>query len=155
MNVEGDAAIDELTYLINGCAMRVHTTLGPGLLESAYRACLKYELEQKGLLVECEGDLPIRYGAVELDIGYRLDLVVERRVVLELKAVESLAPIHKAQLISYLKLGGYATGLLINFHVEHLRDGIHRLYPPRYQTGEKKEAQEETKETEEYRSPRT
>ena len=131
MNVEGEAAIDELTYLINGCAMRVHTTLGPGLLESAYRACLKYELEQKGLLVEHEIGMPIRYGAVELDIGYRLDLVVERRVVLELKAAESLAPIHKAQLISYLKLGRYATGLLINFHVEHLRDGIHRLYPPR------------------------
>ena len=130
MHKSREADLDQLTYVINGCAMKVHTALGPGLLESAYRACLKYELEQNGLSVEHEVDVPIRYGTVELAVGYRLDLLVERLVVVELKAIESLAPIHKAQLISHLKLGGYPTGLLINFHVESLRDGIHRLYPP-------------------------
>ena len=126
-----DRSCEELTYKIIGCAMKVHTALGPGLLESAYVACLQHDLKEANLLVQREVPLPIRYNGVELEIGYRLDLVVEGLVVVECKSVEALAPIHKAQLISYLKLGGYAAGLLINFNIEHLSDGVNRLYPPK------------------------
>jgi GxxExxY protein len=118
----------ELTGRIIGCAMRVHSVLGPGLLESAYRICLVHELKISGLETMTEVPLPIVYGGVRLDAGYRLDALVENTVVLELKAVEELAPIHKAQLISYLKLGGFPVGLLINFNEVHLRDGIKRVY---------------------------
>jgi GxxExxY protein len=121
--------VSELTGKIIGCAMKVHSVLGPGLLENAYRLCLVHELEISGLQTETELPLPIVYGDVRLDAGYRLDILVEHTVVLELKAVEEIAPIHKAQLISYLKLSGYPVGLLINFNVVHLRDGIRRLYP--------------------------
>jgi GxxExxY protein len=120
---------DELTSKIIGCAMRVHSALGPGLLESAYRVCLTHDLTTHGLKTETEVRLPITYRGVRLDAGYRLDVLVDRTVVLELKAVEEIAPIHKAQLISYLKLGGFPVGLLINFNVVHLRDGIRRVYP--------------------------
>jgi GxxExxY protein len=119
----------ELTGRIIGCAMRVHSVLGPGLLESAYRLCLTHELKKNGLDAKTEVDLPVIYDGVRLDAGYRLDLIVEQIVVLEIKAVAELAPIHKAQLISYLKLGGFPVGLLINFNVVHLRDGIKRVYP--------------------------
>jgi len=119
----------ELTGRIIGCAMRVHSALGPGLLESAYRVCLTHDLKVSGLETKTEVPLPVIYGGVRLDAGYRLDILVEDTVVLELKAVEELAPIHKAQLISYLKLGGFPVGLLINFNVVHLRDGIKRVYP--------------------------
>jgi GxxExxY protein len=119
----------ELTGRIIGCAMRVHSVLGPGLLESAYRVCLIHALKVSGLETKTEVPLPVVYGGVRLDAGYRLDVVVENTVVLELKAVEELAPIHKAQLISYLKLGGFPVGLLINFNVIHLREGIKRVYP--------------------------
>jgi len=121
----------ELTGRIIGCAMRVHSALGPGLLESAYRVCLTHDLKVSGLETKTEVPLPVIYGGVRLDAGYRLDVLVEDTVVLELKAVEELAPIHKAQLISYLKLGGFPVGLLINFNVVHLRDGIKRVYPQR------------------------
>jgi GxxExxY protein len=120
---------DELTGKIIGCAMRVHSTLGPGLLESAYRLCLVHELKLSGLQAKTEVPLPVIYRDARLDCGYRLDILVQDTVVLELKAVEELAPIHKAQLISYLKLAGFPAGLLINFHVIHLRDGIRRVYP--------------------------
>lgn len=120
---------NDLTGKIIGCAMRVHSALGPGLLEGAYRVCLVHELEVSGFQVKTEEPLPIVCGGVRLDTAYRLDLLVEGTVVLELKSVEALAPIHKAQLISYLKLGGFPTGLLINFNVVHLRDGIRRVYP--------------------------
>lgn len=108
-------------------AMRVHSALGPGLLESAYAACLAHELRQRGLKVMCEVPLPVVYDGIKLDAGYRLDMLVEDAVIVELKAVEALAPIHQAQLLSYLKLSGKRVGLLINFHVLHLKDGIKRL----------------------------
>jgi GxxExxY protein len=118
----------ELTGRIIGCAMRVHSVLGPGLLESAYRICLMHDLKVSGFETKTEIPLPVVYGGVRLDACYRLDILVENTIVLELKAVEELAPIHKAQLISYLKLGGVPVGLLINFNVVHLRDGIKRVY---------------------------
>src|SRR5438132_3578201 len=108
-------------------AMRVHSALGPGLLESAYSACLKHELIKRGLKVTCEVPLPVVYDGVRLGAGYRLDLVVEDTVVVELKAIEALAPIHQAQIISYLKLSGKPIGLLINFNTFHLKDGIKRF----------------------------
>ena len=108
-------------------AMRVHSVLGPGLLESAYATCLTHELRQRGLKVSCEVPLPVVYDGIKLDAGYRLDMLVEDAVIVELKAVEALAPIHQAQLLSYLKLSGKHVGLLINFHVVHLRDGIKRM----------------------------
>jgi GxxExxY protein len=121
--------VNEVTGKVIGCALKVHSALGPGLLESAYRVCLVHELKANGLDVETEVPLPVIYRDVRLDAGYRLDILVEGTVVLELKAVEEIAPIHKAQLISYLKLGGFPAGLLINFNVVHLRDGIRRVYP--------------------------
>lgn len=108
-------------------AMRVHSVLGPGLLESAYSACLAHELRRRGLKVLCEVPLPVVYDGVKLEAGYRLDMLVEDSVVVEVKAVESLAPIHQAQLLSYLKLSGKRVGLLINFHVLNLKDGIKRM----------------------------
>ena len=107
--------------------MKIHSALSPGLLESAYAACLKHELIKRGLRVSCEVPLPVVYDGVRLDAGYRLDMVVEDTVVVELKAIEALAPIHQAQIISYLKLSGKPIGLLINFHSLHLKDGIKRF----------------------------
>jgi GxxExxY protein len=117
---------NELTGKIIQAAMKVHTALGPGLLESVYEACLEYELKKMGLKVERQKPLPVIYEEVCLDCGYRLDLLVEEAVVVELKAVEGLVPIHHAQLLSYLRLAEKQLGLLINFHAEHLRDGIAR-----------------------------
>jgi len=118
--------INELTGKIIQAAMKVHTALGPGLLESAYETCLEYELKKMGLKVEQQKPLPIIYEEINLECGYRIDLLVEETVIVELKAVEELAPIHHAQLLSYLRLAGKKLGLLINFHTEHLRDGIVR-----------------------------
>ena len=118
---------NEISGAVVDAAMKIHSALGPGLLESAYAACLKHELISRGLRVAAEVPLPVVYGGVKLDVGYRLDLVVEDVVVVELKAVESLAPIHEAQIISYLKLGRKPIGLLINFHTLHLKDGIKRF----------------------------
>ncbi len=112
---------------IIGAAMRVHTALGPGLLESAYEICLFHDLSKAGLNVARQVDLPICYEGVSLNSGYRLDMLVEGKVVLELKAVEKLSSLHAAQLISYLRLGGYPMGYLLNFNVVHMRDGIRRL----------------------------
>jgi GxxExxY protein len=119
--------VDDLTGRIIGCAMRVHTVLGAGLLESAYEACLCYELKKAGLKVEQQKPIPIIYEEVKLECGYRLDLLVEDRVIIEIKAVESFHPIHLAQLLTYLKLSNHKLGLLINFNVPHLRDGIKRV----------------------------
>jgi len=148
--------LTKLTQEIIGTAMKVHSTLGPGLLESAYEACLEYELKQRGSRVERQKVLPVVYENVKLDCGYRnelprrkrtgyqealsterpkgrgiepeaIDLLVERAVIVELKAVRSLAPIHEAQLLSYLKLSEVQVRLIINFNVVHLRDGIKRL----------------------------
>ena len=119
--------LNDLTGRIIGCAMKVHSALGPGLLESAYEACLEYELKRSGLRAERQKPLPVIYEAVSVDCGYRIDLLVEGSVIVELKAVEALAPIHEAQLLSYLKLSNLQVGLLINFNVIHLRDGINRI----------------------------
>lgn len=119
--------IDQITGAIIGAAIEVHRALGPGLLESAYRTCLVYELRQRGWMVESEKPLPVIYKGVELDCGYRLDLVVESTVIVELKAVEEVIPIHRAQLLSYLRLAGKSLGLLINFNVKILVDGVDRI----------------------------
>ena len=119
--------LNSLTEKIIGAAVRVHRELGPGLLESTYGACLTYELAETGLHVERQVMLPVRYRGVELDCGYRIDLWVEKKVVLELKAVDRLEPIHQAQLLSYLKLSGCKVGLLINFNVKVLKHGIRRM----------------------------
>lgn len=119
--------LDNVTGKIIGAAIDVHRALGPGLLESAYEACLCYELVEKGLKVERQKPLPVVYREVTLDCGYRLDLLVEERVVVEIKAIDRLAAIHQAQLLSYLKLGGCRVGLLINFNVYALKDGIKRV----------------------------
>jgi GxxExxY protein len=110
------------------CAFRVHTVLGPGLLESAYKACLAIELRKAGLSVAIEYPVPLHYeGEIVADIGYRMDLLVEALLVIEVKAVEALHPVHAAQVLSYLKLSERKLGLLINFNVVHLRDGIKRI----------------------------
>ena len=108
-------------------AIKVHTALGPGLLEGAYEGCLVHELRKRGHLVVHQLGLPIVYDEVCIDLGYRIDLLVDGVVVVEVKSVGKLAPIHNAQLLSYLKLGGYKLGLLINFNVPQLRDGIRRI----------------------------
>ena len=118
---------NQITEKIIGCAIKVHSTLGPGLLESAYQQCLFYELQKTGLKVEKEKPLPVIYEEVELDCGYRLDLFVENRVIVELKAVESLTDIHLAQMLTYLKLSECEIGLLINFNVTQLIKGIKRV----------------------------
>ena len=117
----------ELTGRILKAAFEVHTQLGPGLLESAYRRCLLHELSLSGLHAETEIAIPMTYKGLEIDCTYRADLLVEGMVMLELKAVETLLPIHKAQLMTYLKLTKVKLGLLLNFHTVHLRDGLCRL----------------------------
>ena len=116
-----------LTGKIIGAAIEVHCALGPGLLESAYEACLTYELRLRGLKVESQKPLPLIYKNVMLECGYRLDIVVENQVIIEIKIVNSIAPIHEAQLLSYLKLSNCKIGLLINFNVIVLIDGIRRM----------------------------
>lgn len=116
----------ELTEAIIGAAIEVHRSLGPGLLESSYEQCLSHELKQRGLRVRNQVALPLVYKGLELECGFRLDLIVEDTVVVELKAVEALQPVHEAQLITYLKLSRMTVGLLINFCVPVLKDGIVR-----------------------------
>ncbi|MCK5815324.1 MAG: GxxExxY protein [Flavobacteriaceae bacterium] len=116
----------KLTEKIIGAAIEVHRTLGPGLLESAYQECLLFELKNSGLNVEKEKSLPIIYKDIKLDHGYRIDLLVENKIVLELKTVETLTDVHTAQILTYLKLGNYPIGLLINFHTKLLKNGLKR-----------------------------
>ena len=118
---------DGLDKKIIGAAIEVHRALGPGLLESAYEQCLCHELELKGLLFDSQRELPVEYKGKNLDCGYRLDIVVDDSIILELKAVETIEPIHKAQLLTYMKLAGISIGLLINFNVRYLRSGIKRM----------------------------
>ena len=118
--------VNELTYEIIGVAIEVHRALGPGLLESAYQACLCRELLLRGIDFQTELPLPVEYKGVRLDCGYRIDILVAGLVVVEIKTVEALAPVHDAQLLTYLKLGGWKVGLLINFNVAVLKHGIHR-----------------------------
>ncbi len=118
---------NEVSGIIVDAALRVHSELGPGMLESAYEACLAYELTDRGLDVETQKVLPVVYRSVTLDIGYRLDLVVNDVVIVELKSVKSIEDIHKAQLLSYLKLSKIPVGLLLNFNVSLMKHGIHRF----------------------------
>jgi len=119
--------LNEITESIIGVGIEVHRALGPGLLESAYEACLAFELRDRGLRVEIQKPLPVVYRDVKLECGYRLDLLVEESVIVEIKAVDRLMPIHQAQLLSYLKLSGHKVGLLMNFNVRVLKNGIRRL----------------------------
>jgi len=119
--------LDHITETIINCAINVHRALGPGLLESAYEACLAFELAEHGLKIERQKRLPIVYRDVKLDCGYRLDILVEESVIVEIKVVDQIAPIHKAQLLSYLKLSQCKVGLLINFNVKVLKSGLIRM----------------------------
>jgi GxxExxY protein len=121
-----DAAVNTLTGQIIHGAMEVHKQLGPGLLESVYRVCLSYELRESGLAVATELKCAVHYKRVTLDCGYRIDLVVNSLVV-EVKALDAVAPVHKAQMLTYLKLSGHKVGLLLNFNVPLMKDGIHRV----------------------------
>ena len=119
--------MNQLSSKIIGAAIEVHKTLGPGLLESAYEECLCHELSIQGLLFEKQKPLSIEYKGKKLDCGYRLDIVVEKAVIIELKSCEKIEPIHKAQLLTYLKLSGLNLGLILNFNVPLMRDGIVRI----------------------------
>ncbi len=119
--------INDITHEILDAAYKVHSELGPGLLESSYQACLVYELKNKGLEVEVEKPLPLIYKEIKLEYGYRIDILVERAVVIELKTVDAFKDVHIAQVLTYLKLSGCKVGLLINFYTKHLKDGIKRL----------------------------
>jgi GxxExxY protein len=118
---------DPITERIIGAAIAVHRALGPGLLESAYEACLCHELADAGISLRRQVPIPVRYKDVDLDCGYRADLVVEDAVIVEIKAVDRLAPLHQAQLLTYLKLANLTTGLLINFNTTVLKDGLKRF----------------------------
>jgi len=118
---------NSVTGQIVDSAMKVHTALGCGLLESVYEACLAHELVKRGLSVRKQIAMPVRYDGIELDTGYRLDMLVADRVVVEVKAVERMLPLYAAQLLTYLKLGGYKVGLLLNFNTVHLQNGIKRI----------------------------
>ena len=118
---------NELSKIVIGCAIEVHKHLGPGLLESAYQECLYYELKKAGLYVQKEIPMPVVYKEVKLDHGYRIDILVDRKLVVELKTVETLTDVHIAQLLTYLKLGHYKLGLLLNFRVSTLKEGIKRV----------------------------
>jgi GxxExxY protein len=119
--------LDSITEKIIGAAISVHRELGPGLLESAYEECVCFELSRSGLGFERQVPLPVHYKEVKLDCGYRMDIVVESRVIVEIKAVERVIPVHEAQLLSYLKLAQLRVGLLINFHVPVLKNGLKRI----------------------------
>lgn len=108
-------------------AYAVHTALGPGLLQSAYQACLAHELRRRGLSVQCEAPFPVHYGGLAIDVGYRVDLVLEGEIIVENKAVQAIAPIHEAQLLAYLKLSDLKLGFLINWNVPRIKDGIKRM----------------------------
>ncbi len=118
---------NELSKIVIGAAMEVHTKLGPGLLESAYQECLYFELVRRKLIVEKEKPLPIVYKEIKLDHGYRIDLLVENKLVIEIKTVETFTDVHLAQVLTYLRLGDFKLGLLINFHVMRLKNGIKRI----------------------------
>ncbi len=126
-NNESRNRLDAITYKIIGLAIEVHKQLGPGLLESAYQECLFYEIVNSGLLVEKEKVLPIVYKNIQLDHGYRIDLLIENTIVIELKTVETFTDVHFAQILTYLKLGNYPLGLLINFDSKILKNNIKRF----------------------------
>ena len=118
---------NEISRIIVGCALRIHKSLGPGLLESAYEECLFYELQKQGLNIQKQKPLPLIYEEVKLEIGYRVDLMVEDKVIIEIKSVEALHDVHMAQILTYLKLSDCKLGLLINFNVSLIKNGIRRV----------------------------
>ena len=118
---------DELSGKIIGCAIEVHKNLGPGLMESAYEQCLSYELTAAGIKHETQKELPIDYKGLRIDSGYRIDLIVENKIIVELKSVDKILPIYEAQLLTYMKLAGVKIGLIINFNVTKLKEGIKRF----------------------------
>lgn len=118
---------NELSSIVIGIAMKLHKSFGPGLLESVYVECMAYELEYSGWFVEKQKPIPLIYNEVAMECGYRIDLLVENKLVIEVKSVDVLHPVHKAQLLTYLKLGNYKLGLLINFNSSLLKDGIQRV----------------------------
>lgn len=118
--------LNNISYKIIGCAYTVHSELGPGLLESSYETCLEYELLEKGLKVERQKPLPVIYKNIKLNAGYRIDLLIEEKIIIEIKSCETIAPVHEAQLLTYLKLADKKLGLLINFNVKDLKQGIMR-----------------------------
>ena len=118
---------NEFSHLVVGCALRVHSALGPGLLESAYEACMLFELVKSGLKVEAQKPLPLVYQTVKLECGYRVDLLIENKLIIEVKSVEALAEIHFAQVLTYLRLSDLRLALLLNFNVLHMKDGIRRI----------------------------
>ena len=119
--------INEITEKVIGLAIEVHRNLGPGLLESAYKECLFYELKNNNITVEVEKPLPLIYKEIKLEQGYRIDLLIENKLVIELKTVEAFTDVHFAQIVTYMKLGNYSTGLLINFNTKMLKQGIKRF----------------------------
>lgn len=119
--------VEKVAQQIVDAAIKVHRALGPGLLESAYQACMAYELRKRGLRTECEVQLPVVYDGVQIDVGYRIDMLVEDSVIVENKVVEKLLPVHQAQLLSYLKLRGCHLGFLLNWNVPLMKQGIKRM----------------------------
>ena len=118
---------DELSNQVIGCALEVHRNLGPGLLESTYEQCLAYELKAAGMRFKLQHPLPVEYKNIKLDCGYRIDVFIEDRIIVELKSVDKILPIHQAQLLTYMKLSNISIELLINFNVKYLKDGIKRM----------------------------
>jgi GxxExxY protein len=118
---------NEISYKIIGIALQLHKEIGPGLLESAYENALSYDLQSSGLYVKQQVPMPFIYKGIHLDIGYRIDIIVENKVIIELKSIDALAPVHYAQTLTYLKLSGLKLALLINFHSKYLNDNIHRI----------------------------
>jgi len=118
---------EEIRHALIGAAIKVHSAVGPGLLESAYESCLIYEFEKQGIPARRQVVIPVRYDDLTIDNGYRIDLLLGERVVVELKAVEAILPVHRSQLLSYLRLGGFRLGYLLNFNVAQMRDGIMRM----------------------------
>jgi GxxExxY protein len=120
-------ALEQLTYTTIGCAYKVHSFLGPGLLESAYEVSLEYELRNAGLSVARQKAIPLVYQEIKLDAGYRIDLLVNNILLLEIKSVDAVAPVHRAQVLTYLKLSGFNLGLILNFNVCNMQEGVHRV----------------------------
>jgi GxxExxY protein len=127
--------LNEISGRVIACALKVYTAIGPDVLESVYQTCLLHELQKAGLRAHAQVALPVEYDGLRLDSGYRIDLLVENTVIIELKCVEALLPIHKAQLLTYLRLANKSLGLLLNFNVVHLREGIKRVLNNKYEVG--------------------
>jgi GxxExxY protein len=124
---EVDPVYDQIAQQVVDCAFKVHSSLGPGLMEHVYEACLAYELSARGLKVEQQVGIPLNHGEVKLNVGFRLDLLVEKKLIVEIKSIEELLPIHHAQVLTYLKLSGHSLGLLINFNSRWIKDGLKRV----------------------------